>query len=43
VVGPDRLVFGTNFSGWDSGATAELGPGAQQYSDNARRLLRLDR
>jgi aminocarboxymuconate-semialdehyde decarboxylase len=43
VVGPDRLVFGTNFAGWDQGATTELDATAEQYSANARRLLRLDR
>lgn len=43
VVGPDRLVFGTNFSGWDQGAATELDPAAGQYSANARRLLRLTR
>lgn len=43
VVAPDRLVFGTNFSGWDSSATTELDATAGQYSANARRLLRLDR
>ena len=43
VVGQDRLVFGTNFVGWDQGATSELDPAAEQHSANARRLLRLDR
>lgn len=43
VVGPDRLVFGTNFAGWDSGAATELDATAERYSANGRRLLRLDR
>jgi aminocarboxymuconate-semialdehyde decarboxylase len=43
VVAKDRLVFGTNFAGWDSGAAAELDATAEQYSANSRRLLRLDR
>lgn len=41
VVGDDRLVFGTNFAGWD--APEDLGahrPGPK-LADNARRLLRL--
>jgi aminocarboxymuconate-semialdehyde decarboxylase len=43
VVGQDRLVFGTNFAGWDQGAASELDPSAERHSANARRLLRLDR
>jgi aminocarboxymuconate-semialdehyde decarboxylase len=41
--GTERLVFGTNFSGWDSGASS--GPGAlgPTLAANAARLLRLDR
>ena len=46
VVGTDRLVFGTNFAGWDSGgahAVAEVEHLARALSANATRLLRLDR
>lgn len=39
--GPDRVVLGTNFSGWDQQPPAELGPHAQEFSANASRLLRL--
>lgn len=40
--GPNRLVFGTNFAGWDSGAEHPPEPGlAEQLGVNARRLLRL--
>ena len=39
VVGTDRMVYGTNFGGWDSPtATAEFDAGLTQ---NAERLLRL--
>ena len=40
LVGEDRIVFGTNFAGWDQpdgGHALEL---PQSYADNARRLLR---
>lgn len=38
IVGPDRLVFGTNFAGWDAGeGHHEIDP---RWADNARRLLR---
>jgi len=43
LVGDDRLVFGTNFAGWD--APDDLGshrPPAK-LADNARRLMRADR
>jgi aminocarboxymuconate-semialdehyde decarboxylase len=40
-VGTDRLVFGTNFAGWDSGAHDGTGDLAATLSDNAARLLRL--
>lgn len=45
VVGTDRLVFGTNFAGWDAGgdAVAEVAALAPQLSANATRLLRLGR
>jgi len=40
IVGDDRLVFGTNFSGWDApdDLSAHLPP--LKLADNARRLLR---
>ncbi len=40
LVGDDRLVFGTNFSGWDApdDLAAHLPP--KKLADNARRLLR---
>jgi len=46
--GRDRLVFGTNFGGWDSGASAtaghvDLGDLAPTLDANATRLLRLNR
>lgn len=46
--GPDRLVFGTNFGGWDSGASAtaghvDLGDLPPTLDANATRLLRLNR
>jgi aminocarboxymuconate-semialdehyde decarboxylase len=46
VVGTDRLVLGTNFAGWDSGADdlgATAGDLGATLSRNASRLLRLDR
>lgn len=45
VVGTDRLVFGTNFAGWDDSGThavSEVGDLMPTLSRNARRLLRLD-
>jgi aminocarboxymuconate-semialdehyde decarboxylase len=39
--GTDRLVFGTNFAGWDSGAGEDPGPLADTLAANAARLLRL--
>jgi aminocarboxymuconate-semialdehyde decarboxylase len=41
VVGTQRLVMGTNFSGWDQGEVLELGAVAEPLAANARRLLRL--
>ena len=42
-LGTDRLVFGTNFSGWDGG-TADIAPDLAEVLDaNAVRLFRLDR
>ena len=46
VAGTDRLVFGTNFAGWDAGgahAVAEVAALAPTLSANAARLLRLGR
>lgn len=45
VAGTERLVFGTNFAGWDAGgahAVAEVAHLAPTLSANATRLLRLD-
>ena len=39
---PARLVFGTNFAGWDQEA-GDLRALARHYSDNARHLLRAQR
>jgi aminocarboxymuconate-semialdehyde decarboxylase len=41
VVGPDRLVVGTNLAGWDAPADPGDIPFLPAYDDNARRLLRL--
>lgn len=41
IVGDDRLVFGTNFSGWDAPANLGEHRPAPKLADNARRLLRL--
>ena len=41
LVGKDRLVFGTNFAGWDQPETVSGdAPYASDLADNARRLLR---
>ncbi len=40
VANPERLVFGTNFAGWDAHADADVRAFAGRYADNARRLLR---
>ena len=40
IVGPERLVYGTNFAGWDQGDGTGHGPIDPRYADNARRLLR---
>jgi len=42
VVGGERLVMGTNFSGWDQGDALDLGDAAESLAANARRLLRLE-
>jgi aminocarboxymuconate-semialdehyde decarboxylase len=41
--GTERLVLGTNFAGWDSGARERPDGLAGTLSRNAHRLLRLDR
>jgi aminocarboxymuconate-semialdehyde decarboxylase len=38
-VNPQRLVFGTNFAGWDQ-QPGDVRGEAKAYADNARRLLR---
>ncbi len=43
TVGTQRLVFGTNYGGWDSGGGHARDPFAVGLTPNARRLLRLDR
>jgi aminocarboxymuconate-semialdehyde decarboxylase len=40
-LGTDRLVFGTNFAGWDGGVATSAGPLADKLNDNATRLFRL--
>jgi aminocarboxymuconate-semialdehyde decarboxylase len=40
IVGDDRLVFGTNFAGWDQGTTGDVRTFAGPFAGNARRLLR---
>lgn len=42
VVGDERLVWGTNFAGWDQGAHDVLGDLAPKLASNARRLLRIE-
>jgi aminocarboxymuconate-semialdehyde decarboxylase len=39
--GPDRLVYGTNFAGWDSGGDHGPGPLVDTLTANAERLLRI--
>lgn len=40
-VGPEHIVLGTNFSGWDQPRKVQVDtPRTQQMTDNARRLLR---
>jgi aminocarboxymuconate-semialdehyde decarboxylase len=39
-VGQDRLVYGTNFAGWDAPDAAHHAPPKANLADNARRLLR---
>lgn len=40
VVGPERLVFGTNFGAWDTGRTSDLDGTGLDPDANARRLFR---
>lgn len=40
TVGSDRLVFGTNFGGWDQGGSMDFGRLAGPIHANTRRLLR---
>lgn len=40
-IGTDRLVFGTNFGGWDKGTIGHLGDLPDTLNANAARLLRL--
>lgn len=41
VANPDRLVFGTNFGGWDSASPHDADSPSLDLTANARRLLRL--
>jgi aminocarboxymuconate-semialdehyde decarboxylase len=41
LVGDDRLVFGTNFSGWDAPEDLSSHRPPAKLADNARRLLRV--
>lgn len=41
-VGTDRLVVGTNLAGWDAPTEPHQLHGDPRFTDNARRLLRLD-
>ena len=43
IVGDDRLVYGTNFAGWDAPDAAGGHRPAPKLADNARRLLRAGR
>ncbi|NJN50721.1 MAG: amidohydrolase family protein [Gammaproteobacteria bacterium] len=40
-VGLDRLVFGSNFAGWDQPDGEEVAGAPAELADNARRLLRI--
>lgn len=42
VVNTERLVFGSNHGGWDSGSPAEVAGMEPLLDANARRLLRID-
>lgn len=41
LIGVDRLVYGTNFAGWDAPDPKDAHIPAPKLADNARRLLRL--
>lgn len=41
VVGDDRLVYGTNFAGWDAPDAGQGHAPEAKLADNARRLLRI--
>ena len=41
LIGDDRLVYGTNFAGWDAPDAGSGHAPAPKLADNARRLLRL--
>lgn len=43
VVGTEHLVYGTNYGGWDCGGHHAREPFVLGLTDNARRLLRLDK
>jgi aminocarboxymuconate-semialdehyde decarboxylase len=43
IASADRLVFGSNFGGWDTGHVEEVVDLQAQLTDNAARLLRRDR
>ena len=42
TLGTDRLVYGTNFGGWDRGSGPDVDGLAPTLNGNAVRLLRLD-
>ena len=42
-LGTERLVFGTNFGGWDTGTVDHLGELPAKLNANAVRLLRLEK
>ncbi len=43
LIGDNRLVYGTNFAGWDAPDAGHGHAPEPKLADNARRLLRLDR
>lgn len=43
TMGRERIVFGTNYGGWDSGGDHARDPFTQSLTPNAERLLRLDK
>jgi aminocarboxymuconate-semialdehyde decarboxylase len=42
LIGDDRLVYGTNFAGWDAPDAGQGHAPAAKLADNARRLLRIN-